>query len=86
MKAHTYYIIFGCPPIGGEASPHPPPLMSLVFLAAYLMHLHIVSKMTGWFPYFCITLLLLLLSCQVTSAWLEFALLGHYKSDISVCR
>ena len=60
--------------------------MSLVFLAAYLMHLHIVSKMTGWFPYFCITLLLLLLSCQVTSAWLEFALLGHYKSDISVCR
>jgi len=25
MKAHTYYIIFGCPPIGGEASPiHPP--------------------------------------------------------------
>jgi len=24
MKAHTYYIIFGRPPIGGEASPLPP--------------------------------------------------------------
>jgi len=24
MKAHTYYIIFGCPPIGGEASPFRP--------------------------------------------------------------
>ena len=23
MKAHTYYIIFGRPPIGGEASPSP---------------------------------------------------------------
>jgi len=27
MKAHTYYIIFGRPPIGGEASPsYPHPL------------------------------------------------------------
>ena len=25
MKAHTYYIIFGRLPIGGEASPFPPP-------------------------------------------------------------
>ena len=25
MKAHTYYIIFGRPPIGGGASPLPPP-------------------------------------------------------------
>jgi len=25
MKAHTYYIIFGRPPIGEEASPFPPP-------------------------------------------------------------
>ena len=25
MKAHTYYIIFGRPPIGGKL-PHPPPL------------------------------------------------------------
>jgi len=25
MKAHTYYIIFGRPPIGGEASRLPPP-------------------------------------------------------------
>ena len=24
MKAHIYYIIFGRPPIGGEASPLPP--------------------------------------------------------------
>jgi len=24
MKAHTYYVIFGRPPIGGEASPPSP--------------------------------------------------------------
>ena len=24
MKAHTYYVIFGRPPIEGEASPLPP--------------------------------------------------------------
>ena len=38
MKAHTYYIIFGRPPIGGEASPPSPWRRHCVDLPVVLFH------------------------------------------------